>query len=71
MNFEKGTTPLSIFPNLPYICPKPLFQEYNKIKQTMPITKDWLRQAANAQSFSKGESYYNNVEDLVKQGDTY
>ena len=37
----------------------------------MPISKDWLRQAANAQSFSKGESYYNNVEDLVKQGDTY
>ena len=37
----------------------------------MAITKQWLRNAANPQSYSKGESYYDNVDDLVKQGDSY
>lgn len=37
----------------------------------MPVTKEWLRQIANPQSFSKGESYYKRVDDLVKQGKTY
>jgi uncharacterized Zn finger protein len=37
----------------------------------MPITKEWLRKAANAQSFSKGEGYYDDVEDVVKQGNSY
>ncbi len=37
----------------------------------MAITKEWLKQAATAKSFSKGEEYFDCVEDLVKQGDTY
>ena len=37
----------------------------------MAITKEWLKQAATAKSFSKGEEYFDGVEDLVKQGDTY
>jgi hypothetical protein len=37
----------------------------------MAITKEWLKQAASTQSYSKGEGYINDVDDLVKQGDTY
>ena len=37
----------------------------------MAITKQWLKKAANAQSYSKGESYYDDVDDLIKKGDSY
>ena len=37
----------------------------------MAITKEWLKQATTGQSYSKGEGYIDDVDDLVKQGDTY
>ena len=37
----------------------------------MPITKEWLKKAAISQSFSRGKDYYDQVEDLVKKGNTY
>ncbi len=37
----------------------------------MAITIEWLKQAANSKSFSKGKSYCNAVDDLVKRGSSY
>jgi hypothetical protein len=37
----------------------------------MAITKEWLKQAALAKSFSKGEEYYDDVDDVVKIGNSY
>jgi hypothetical protein len=37
----------------------------------MAITNEWLKQASSTQSYSKGKDYINDVDDLVKQGNTY
>lgn len=37
----------------------------------MAITKEWLKKASNSQSYSRGKGYYNEVDDLVKKGNTY
>ncbi len=37
----------------------------------MAITKEWLKKAANTQSFSKGQGYYDDVDELIKAGNTY
>jgi uncharacterized Zn finger protein len=37
----------------------------------MAITKNWLQKVANAKSFSKGEDYYDAVDDLTKIGNVY
>jgi hypothetical protein len=37
----------------------------------MAITKNWLKKVANAKSFSKGEDYYDEVDDLTKIGNVY
>jgi SWIM zinc finger len=37
----------------------------------MAITKNWLKKVANAKSFSKGEDYYDAVDDLTKIGNVY
>jgi uncharacterized Zn finger protein len=37
----------------------------------MAITKNWLKKVANAKSFSRGEDYYDEVDDLTKIGNVY
>jgi uncharacterized Zn finger protein len=37
----------------------------------MAITKKWLKDAATANSYSRGMGYYDDVEDLVKIGNVY
>jgi uncharacterized Zn finger protein len=37
----------------------------------MAITTEWLKQASSTQSYSKGKDYINDVDDLVKHGNTY
>jgi hypothetical protein len=37
----------------------------------MAITKEWLKQAATTQSYSKGKDYIDDVDDLVKRGNSY
>jgi uncharacterized Zn finger protein len=37
----------------------------------MAITKNWIEKVANAKSFSKGEDYYDDVDDLTKIGNVY
>ena len=37
----------------------------------MAITKEWLKKVSISQSFSKGKDYYEQVENLVKKGNTY
>jgi uncharacterized Zn finger protein len=37
----------------------------------MAITKNWLKRVANPKSYSKGEEYYDEVDDLTKIGNVY
>ena len=37
----------------------------------MAITRTWLKSAANPKSFSKGEDCYDDVDDLIKNGNKY
>lgn len=37
----------------------------------MAITRNWLKKVANEKSFSRGENYYDDVDDLTKIGNVY
>jgi uncharacterized Zn finger protein len=37
----------------------------------MAITKKWLKENTNSKSYSRGEGYYDEVEDLTKIGNAY
>ena len=50
---------------------KTIRQDFLTKSTIMAITKQWLKKAANAQSYERGEDIYSQVDDLVKIGDKY